>query len=331
MSAAPEFAWNEPNPKAEWEAGQRLLQAQKLEAVGRLAGAVAHDFNNLLPGVLLYCDLLMASLEPESHAENVVTLKHAESDRRVRKYAEEIRKAGLQGTALIRQLLAVARPTPKESSFISLNETAGEMRELLTRLIGENIELRFEFDPGLGLVKMDATEAQQILLNLVLNARDALTNGGEIAVETRSCKVQILTESETGPETRHEMEGKAGGGHATSLPCALLVVTDNGSGMDAATREHLFEAFFTTKDASRGTGLGLATVHDIVTRSGGLIHVESAPGRGTRMNILLPLVPPAAMTSQLYVELFPPDSLPADSLSAPCEGAPPQQEKEKTP
>ena len=313
MSAAPEFAWNEPDPKAEWESAQRLLQAQKLEAVGRLAGAVAHDFNNLLTGVLLYCDLLIASLEAESQAENIVTLKHAESNRRMRTYAEEIRKAGLQGTGLIRQLLAVARPAQRESSLISLNETTGEMRELLTRLIGENIELKFEFDPELGLIKMDATEAQQILLNLVLNARDALPNGGQIAVETRSCKVQILSEL------------KAGMDHATSLPCVLLVVTDNGDGMDAATREHLFEAFFTTKQAGKGTGLGLATVHDIVTRSGGLIHVESAPGCGTRMNILLPLVPPsllplvqpAASISQLYV----------NSL----EGASPQQEKEKTP
>jgi signal transduction histidine kinase len=313
MSAAPEFAWNEPDPKAEWESAQRLLQAQKLEAVGRLAGAVAHDFNNLLTGVLLYCDLLIASLEAESQAENIVTLKHAESNRRMRTYAEEIRKAGLQGTGLVRQLLAVARPAQRESSLISLNETTGEMRELLTRLIGENIELKFEFDPALGLIKMDATEAQQILLNLVLNARDALPNGGQIAVETRSCKVQILSELKSGMD------------HATSLPCVLLVVTDNGDGMDAATREHLFEAFFTTKQAGKGTGLGLATVHDIVTRSGGLIHVESAPGRGTRMNILLPLVPPsllplvqpAASISQLYV----------NSL----EGASPQQEKEKTP
>lgn len=313
MSAAPEFAWNEPDPKAEWESAQRLLQAQKLEAVGRLASAVAHDFNNLLTGILLYCDLLTVSLEADSQADNLVTLKHAESDRRVRKYAEEIRKAGLQGTSLIRQLLAVARPAQWESSLISLNETVGEMRELLTRLIGENIELRFEFDPALGFVKMGATEAQQILLNLVLNARDALPNGGQIAVQTRICRVQILSEF------------KAGIDHAASLPCALLAVTDNGGGMDAATREHLFEAFFTTKQAGKGTGLGLATVHDIVTRSGGLIHVESAPGRGTRMNILLPLAPPsllpldspAASTSQSYV----------NSL----EGGPLQQEKEKTP
>jgi signal transduction histidine kinase len=250
------------------EAGQRLRQAERLEAVGRLAGGVAHDFNNLLTGVLLYCDLLMAHLEP-CH--------------RVRKYAEEIRKAGLQATGLVRQLLAVARPTNSEPRLLSLNEIADGMRNLLVRLIGENIELKFQLDPSLGLIKMDPTQCQQILLNLVLNARDAMPGGGQITVETSNCKVQVLTE--TKPEA----------GSAASLPCALFVVADNGSGMDDATRTHLFEAFFTTK-ASKGTGLGLATVHDIVTTNGGLIHVESAPAHGTRVSVLLPLVPEAVLS-----------------------------------
>ncbi|HSK42717.1 MAG TPA: ATP-binding protein, partial [Candidatus Binatia bacterium] len=240
------------------EAAQRLRQAEKLEAVGRLAGGVAHDFNNLLTGVLLYCDLLMASLEP-GHP--------------VRKYAEEIRKAGIQATALVRQLLAVARPTNSEPRLLSLNEIAEGMRNLLVCLIGENIELIFHLDPNLGLVKMDPTQAQQILLNLVLNARDAMPGGGHIIVETSNCRVQVLT------GTAHET------GRPTQLPCALFVVTDNGSGMDAATHAHLFEAFFTTK-ASKGTGLGLATVYDIVTSNGGLIHVDSAPACGTRVYVL---------------------------------------------
>lgn len=244
------------------EAEQRLRQAGRLEAVGRLAGGVAHDFNNLLTGVLLYCDLLMANLEPGN---------------RVRKYAEEIRSAGMQASGLVRQLLSVARPTNYEPRLLSLNEITECMRNVLLRLIGENIELKFHLDPNLGLVKMDPTQAQQILLNLVLNARDAMPGGGEITVETRNCKVQVLNEPD------HET-------NAASLPCVLFAVGDNGSGIDEAARAHLFEAFFTTK-AGKGTGLGLATVHDIVTSNGGLIYVDSVPGRGTRFTVLLPLVP----------------------------------------
>jgi signal transduction histidine kinase len=255
----------------------RLRQAERLEAVGRLAGGVAHDFNNLLTGVLLYCDLLMAHLEP-CH--------------RVRKYAEEIRKAGLQATGLVRQLLAVARPTNSEPRLLSLNEIADGMRNLLVRLIGENIELKFQLDPNLGLIKMDPTQCQQILLNLVLNARDAMPGGGQITVETSNCKVQVLTETKPVSDT------------AGLLPCALFVVADNGSGMDESTRSRLFEAFFTTK-ASKGTGLGLATVHDIVTSNGGLIHVESAQACGTRVSVLLPLVPQSILSSNEFQNLRP--------------------------
>jgi signal transduction histidine kinase len=252
------------------EAEHRLRQAERLETMGRLAGGVAHDFNNLLTGVLLYSDLLLAHIEP-CH--------------RVRKYAEEIRKAGMQATSLVRQLLAVARPSNSEPRLLSLNEIAESMRNLLVRLIGENIELKFQLDPNLGLVRMDPTQCQQILLNLALNARDAMPGGGQITIETSNCKVQVLTEPCTGE------------GSGASLPCALFVVADNGSGMDDATRAHLFEAFFTTK-AAKGTGLGLATVHDIVTGNGGLIHVDSALHRGTRVSVLLPLVPVPVLNSR---------------------------------
>jgi two-component system, cell cycle sensor histidine kinase and response regulator CckA len=244
------------------------LQAERLEAVGRLAGGVAHDFNNLLTGVLLYCDLLLANLEP---------------NHRVRKYAEEIRRAGMQASSLVRQLLAVARPKSSEPCLLSLNEIAEGMQNLLTRLIGETIEMRFLLDPDLGLIKMDPTQAQQILLNLVLNSRDAMPAGGTITVETRNCRVQGLAEN-------------SAEANAPTIPCALFVVTDTGSGMDSATRAHVFEAFFTTK--GQGTGLGLATVHEIVTSNGGLIHVDSAPGRGTRVTVLLPLVPVVVVNSQ---------------------------------
>jgi PAS domain S-box-containing protein len=253
-----------------YEAEQRLRQAERLEAVGRLAGGVAHDFNNLLTGVLLYCDLLLANLEP-CH--------------RVRKYAEEIRKAGMQATDLVRQLLKVARPASSEPRLFSLNDIAEGMRNLLVRLIGENIELTFNLHPNLGLIRMDPTQAQQILLNLVLNARDAMPGGGQITVETSNCKMQVIEESVPRP------------GSPASIPCALFVVADNGSGMDAATRAHLFEAFFTTK-AGKGTGLGLATVYDIVTSNGGLIHVDSAPACGTKVSVLLPLIPEAVLRAQ---------------------------------
>jgi two-component system, cell cycle sensor histidine kinase and response regulator CckA len=254
---------------------QRLKHAERLEAVGRLAGGVAHDFNNLLTGVLLYCDLLMVSLE---------------QDHRARKYAEEIRKAGMQASGLVRQLLAVTRPTSSVPRPLSLNEISDGMRNLLVRLIGENIELQFRLDPNLGLITIDPTQAQQILLNLVLNARDAMPRGGRITVETSNSRIEALID--TGP----------GATSKASLPCALFAVEDNGSGMDGSTRAHLFEPFFTTK-AGKGTGLGLATVHDIVTTNGGLIHVASQPAKGTRVTVLLPLAPealPEALTAKSF-------------------------------
>lgn len=263
MSAATQIPCKGRDSKTE------LHQVEKLEAVGRLAGAVAHDFSNLLTGVLLSCDLLMANLEPGD---------------KLRKYAEEIRNAGMQATGLVNQLLALARPGNHEARRLSFNEIVDSMRNLLIRLIGENIELKFHLDPNLGLVKMDPTQAQQILLNLVLNARDAMPNGGEITIETGNGRVQVFPE---GTVSRS----------AASLPCALFVVRDNGKGMDAATRAHLFDAFFTTKGA-KGTGLGLATVRDIVTGNGGLIHVDSAPACGTRVTVLLPLVLPLALNTQ---------------------------------
>ena len=244
-------------------ARQRLQQAEQLETVGRLAGGVAHDFNNLLTGVLLYCDLLMSVVGPADRA---------------RKYAEEIRKAGLQASGLVRQLLSVVRSNKSLPRPVSLNEVAEGMRNLLARLIGENIDLKLRLDPALGLVKIDPVQAQQILLNLVLNARDALPDGGNISVETGNCKMQVFSaKGESGSEK-------------TSLPCALFAVEDNGVGMDESVRAHLFEPFFTTK-AGKGTGIGLATVHDIVSSNGGLIHVQSEVRRGTRFNILLPIVP----------------------------------------
>jgi signal transduction histidine kinase len=241
-------------------AEEGLLQTQRWEAVGRLAGGVVHDFNNLLTGVMLYGDLLLSSLDAR--------------DRR-RRYAEEIRSAIVQATGLVKQLLVFARPQPMPVRVLCLNQIAVAMRDLLTRLIGENIALDLHLDPELGAVKIDRAQAQQVLLNLVLNARDALPNGGRITVETSNCSFQTL----------------AGTNAPTDLPafpCVLLVVGDNGNGMDAETRQRLFEPFFTTKNAGQGTGLGLTTVRSIVTTNHGLIHFESEPSRGTRVMILLP-------------------------------------------
>ena len=249
-------------------AEQRLRQAERLETIGRLAGGVAHDFNNVLTGVLLCCDLLISALEP---------------GHRAKVYAEEIRKAGVQATGLVQQLLSVSRPTRSSPCPISLNETVDGMHHLLTRLMRENIQLKTHLDPDLGLVRMDPTQAQQILLNLVLNARDALAAGGQIAVETGNCRVQVLSD-------QTEKNG------TPTLACALLTVTDNGHGMDESVRAHVFEPFFTTK-AGKGSGIGLATVHDIVSTNGGLIHIESKPGCGTRISVLLPLVPESAPES----------------------------------
>jgi two-component system cell cycle sensor histidine kinase/response regulator CckA len=235
------------------------LQTQRWEAVGRLTGGVVHDFNNLLTGVMLYCDLLLSNLDGP--------------DRR-RRYAEEIRSAIVQASGLVRQLLVFARPQPTPARVFSLNEIASAMHGLLTRLIGENIVLDLHLDPDLGAVKIDQAQAQQILLNLVLNARDALPNGGRITVETSNCNFQPVSGTVSDSPL--------------AFPCVLLVVGDNGHGMNAATRQRLFEPFFTTKNAGQGTGLGLTTVRSIVTTNGGLIHFESEPGRGTRVMILLP-------------------------------------------
>jgi signal transduction histidine kinase len=236
------------------------VQTQRWEAVGRLAGGVVHDFNNLLTGLMLYCDLLLSSLDAR--------------DRR-RRYAEEIRSAIVQASSLVRQLLVFARPQATPVRSLCLNEISQAMRDLLTRLIGENIALELHLDPELGLVKIDQAQAEQILLNLILNARDALPNGGRIKIETSNCKFQPVA-------------GTIAPGSPNAFPCVLLVVSDNGHGMDAETRQRLFEPFFTTKNAGQGTGLGLTTVRSIVTTNRGLIHFESEPGGGTRVMILLP-------------------------------------------
>ena len=241
-------------------AEENLLQSQRWEALGRLSGGVVHDFNNLLTGVMLCCDLLLSSMDLR--------------DRR-RRYADEIRSAIIQSSALVQQLLVFARPESTPARPLLLNEIVAAMRDLLVRLMGENIALDLHLDPELGLVRIDQAQAQQILLNLILNARDALPAGGRITVETSNCNFQPLA----GAITRIS---------PPAFPCVLLVVGDNGHGMTAETRRRLFEPFFTTKNDGKGSGLGLTTVRTIVTTNRGLIHFESEPGRGTRVMVLLP-------------------------------------------
>ncbi len=244
---------------------QRLREAQKMEVIGRLVGGVAHDFNNLLTGISLYCDLLLAGLQGGS---------------RLRHHAEEIRMAGEQGATLIQQLLAISRQQVVEPRVLCLNQTIAGTRNLLSRLIGENIDLDIQLGDRLGNVKMDPAQVQQILFNLVLNARDAISQSGRITVQTAHCEL-------------HPPESAV---PKVAIPAVMLAVTDTGCGMSTETRSRLFEPFFTTKTPGRGNGLGLATVYGIVKNSGGTIEVESEPGRGTCFRVILPRIadPPAS-------------------------------------
>jgi two-component system, cell cycle sensor histidine kinase and response regulator CckA len=231
---------------------RQLAEAQALEAVGRLVGGVAHDFNNLLTGIMLYCDLLIGELEKDS---------------RQRRHVQEMRTAGEHGAALVQQLLAVAQPRAEEARVFALNDIVTGIEDLVTRMIGENIVLTTSLAADLGAVRMDPSQVQQILLNLVLNARDAMPNGGQVTLATRNCI------------------------GAMDSSWVELSVTDTGDGMDAETLERAFEPFFTTKKPGRGNGLGLATARRLARQQGGTIVAESGPGKGTRVCVLLPRAP----------------------------------------
>jgi two-component system, cell cycle sensor histidine kinase and response regulator CckA len=260
MSAIAQLHLRAEEPTERPQTEQQLREAHKMEAIGRLVGGVAHDFNNLLTGMVLCSELILAGLD-EHH--------------RLRRFAEEIRKAGEQGAGLIQQLMAVARQRAVEPRLLCLNDVVCEVRTLLTRLIGENIELAAELAPDLGLVKMDLAQVQQIILNLVLNARDAMPDGGRVTLSTRNCDA---------PGPGRESQGQF------CDSWIALAVSDTGCGMDEETRSRLFEPFFTTKKPGQGNGLGLATVYRIVTHEGGTIEVESEAGRGTRVVVRLPRV-----------------------------------------
>jgi len=258
---------------------EHLREAEKMEVIGRLAGGIAHDFNNLLTGILLYCDLLSAGLESESLESD--RLESAGLERsELGQHVEEVRLASEQGAALTHQLLAIARRQAAEPRPVRINEIVASTENLLRRLIGEQIELVTALDSGAGLVLADPAQLRQILLNLVLNARDAMPQGGKIRLITRA--VEFPSEV-SGEVSRNAAPGSA-------RRAVSLAVKDNGCGMDAETRARLFEPFFTTKKPGEGTGLGLATVQRIVHESGGVIEVESEPGRGTCIEVFLPAI-----------------------------------------
>jgi two-component system, cell cycle sensor histidine kinase and response regulator CckA len=291
---------------------EHLREAEKMEVIGRLAGGIAHDFNNLLTGILLYCDLITAALEKgrftsvEMPGSGFASTELERSE--LCQHVDEVRMAGEQGAALTHQLLAIARKQASEPRPVPINEIVASTENLLQRLIGEQIELSIMLDSGAGLVLADPAQLRQILLNLVLNARDAMPQGGKITLSTRAgefprTEVPGELSSEFPGDGPTEAPGKVRS-HVkpgSARRAVSLVVQDNGCGMDAETRTRLFEPFFTTKKPGEGTGLGLATVQRIVSESGGMIEVESEAGSGTRIEVFLPAVESSIIRSPIAV------------------------------
>jgi two-component system, cell cycle sensor histidine kinase and response regulator CckA len=239
----------------------QLRQSQKMEAVGRLAGGVAHDFNNLITAISGYAEL---------------TLKRMDADDPRARNMTEIRKAAYRAAALTRQLLAFGRKQVLRPQVLDLSDTVEQVDGLLRRLIGEDVELRIHKGGRCGRVRADPSQVEQVLINLAINARDAMPSGGRLTIEMRD--VELHQPPRSGPE------------EPTPGDYVMIAVADTGHGMDLETQSHIFEPFFTTKAVGQGTGLGLSTVYGIVKQSGGHIVVESEPGQGATFKVYLPRV-----------------------------------------
>ncbi|HEX9084392.1 MAG TPA: ATP-binding protein, partial [Gemmatimonadaceae bacterium] len=238
---------------------EQFQQAQKMEAIGRLAGGVAHDFNNLLTAILGYCELLLTDSAPDDQRRPDIA---------------EIQKAGRSAAELTRQLLAFSRKQIIEPTLLDLNEIVAGLRPMLGRLIGEDITVQLGLVPGRALVKADRGQLEQVIMNLVVNARDAMPNGGTLTIETANVELD-----ESYAKTRVSVK---------SGEYVMLTVSDTGTGMTPEIQARLFEPFFSTKEVGKGTGLGLATVHGAVARSGGFVNVYSEVGMGTSFKVYLP-------------------------------------------
>jgi two-component system, cell cycle sensor histidine kinase and response regulator CckA len=241
---------------------EQLRQSQKMEAVGMLAGGVAHDFNNLLTIITGYGELILNSLPTGDSNRHSV---------------EQIVKAGERAAALTRQLLAFSRRQVLQPKVLDLNMLVKTLSTMLQRLIGEDIDLRLALSPDLGRVNADPGQLEQVLMNLVVNARDSMPEGGTLTVETANADVDENFAGRDRPAKAHG-------------PRVMLAVRDTGHGMDESTRARLFEPFFTTKTPGKGTGLGLSTVFGIIKQSGGTLDVSSELGRGTTVRIYLPII-----------------------------------------
>lgn len=259
------------------ELEQQLIQAQKMEAVGRLAGGVAHDFNNLLTVILGYNEMLREQVKLDAVAVE---------------YAAEVRQASERASALTNQLLAFSRRQIAAPRITNLNAIVGDIDKMLRRIIGEDITLDIHLDPALPAVKVDPSHIDQVIMNLAVNSRDAMPGGGRLTIETAGV----------------ELSEEYAASHLEILPgrYALLTVSDTGVGMDAGTRTRIFEPFFTTKEKGKGTGLGLSIVYGIVKQNGGEILVYSEPGRGTAFKIYLPAAKDTVQASVAPVADAPP-------------------------
>jgi two-component system, cell cycle sensor histidine kinase and response regulator CckA len=257
---------------------RQLRMAQKMEAIGRLSGGIAHDFNNLLGVIIGYSRVLKRELG----ASNPLA-----------EHALEIEKAGQRAASLTKQLLAFSRQQVLSPAILNLNTLASDMEKMLPQLLGEDIEVSLVLDPKLGNVKADQSQLEQVIMNLAVNARDAMPDGGKLKIETSNAELDQAY-------VRNHPGSKIGS-------FVLLAVTDTGTGMDAATLTHIFEPFFTTKELGKGTGLGLATVYGIVKQSNGYIGLESAIGKGTSFQIYLPRYAGQAVADELKTDS--PDNL----------------------